>query len=903
MKELRWRAAAVLAFSLAAAGCGRHARAQRMLRAADGDYRRGDFDRAEPEYRAALRMGAPEVSVARQLGLICLAEGRTAQARVLLRRAAAIAPADGLALANWAVASVQLGDLTEGRAAAKAALKLEPRSEEAVLALTESAITRLEAAENLRLISELRAAHGDCGVYHLAEGMMSLSGRDPSGAERQFREALRLDPRLAAAYVQLGGIFAGRNQPDQATAAFRRAAELSPWRSPLRLREVDNLLALGRADEAQRRLAELLQHAPDYVPAEVYALNLALAGSRFSEAETRAGQVLRRDPNNYDAMLALGSAKLARSDVTGALVALEKTAALYPRSAQVQYELGLAYLGNGDSARGQQCLLEARALSPGYAPPVLALAEVQIRGGDPQAAVLSLSELLRQNPRLARARLLLAGAYEAEDQTDQALAIYARLRQAFPRAAEVPYRQGVAYERLHEPDEAEAAFRSALQVDPDYFPAADALLTIQLGAGRRAEAAATARAFLARQPAAAGAWFLQARVDLERQDAVAAEKHLRRAIELDPKAQGPYLELARLYLTMRHPEQAVRQLSALASAARSPVALMELAIVHFAMGDYRAAESDYLKVLDIDPHFGPALNNLACLYADQLDRPEAAYELAQRARAASPESATTADTLGWIIFRRGDRPRALELLQQAEALAPDSPLIQYHLGIVHYRMGDENLARQELTRAVGGAIDPASAAEARQRLAVLAIAPTAVTAADRQFLESRVRADKDDGIALSCLAALEAQSGESDSAARHLEAAVALLPDSATLQLRLAQLYLGPLHDPRRAEDLAKAAHALEPSDPQISDFLGQVLLRTGEYRWALDLLGPQRTAQLLGAQMRERESAEGDYFLALCHLQLGVESAAKSELNRALRLKLSGTDADDARRQLHALQ
>lgn len=895
--RLRWLAAAL---ALAVGGCGRQARLERMLKAADDDFRGGRLERAAPEYSAARRLGAPEEPIARQLGLIYLRQGRTGAAHALLARAVSLAPDDPAAQAGLAVASVQQGLLREGRAAAKAALKADPRSEDAVIALVESGITRPEVAENKRLIAEMRGAHGDCAIYHLADGMIKLMQRDPGGAEGEFRTALRLDGGLAAAYAELGGIYAGKGLPEQAAQAFHEAAERSPWRSSIRLREVDNLLVTGQTAAAKGRLSGILQHAPDYLPALAYSLNLALADKRYPVVDQLCRQILARDPDNYDAILAQGSAKLARTDVVGAVTALEKAASLFPRSAQVKYELGLAYLGNGDTPRGQRCLLEAQTLSPGYPPPILALAEVEIRAGNPQAAVLSLSELLRLNPHLGGARLLLARAYEAGNQPDQALAIYQRLGREYPRNPQVPYRQGMVYLRLGRPAIAAICFASALELDPGYLPAADALLTQELRSGRLADASALAKEMVSREPEAGGAWFLQARVDLERQDAGAAEEHLRKAITLDPTVQAPYLELARLYLTLRRPNEALGQLTALARSGPNQVALMELAILHFASGDYQAAEADYERVLAVDPHFAPALNNLACLYADQLNQPDRALDLAQRARAASPESANTADTLGWILYRRGDRPRALDLLQQAESADPDNPMIQFHLGMVHYRAGETALARQEFARAVSSAIDPASAAQARQRLAVLALSPESVSEADRELLQQRVHEDPKDGIALSLLAGAEENAGQAPAAAGHLAAAIALLPENASLQFRLARLYFVALHDPAKARGFAKNAHALAPDDEKIADFLGQVLLATGDGRWAIDLLGPPRALELLRDQVQTKDSAEAEFYLALCHLQLDDPAEARKEFTRALALHLSGPDADEARRRLH---
>ncbi len=43
-----------------------------------------------------------------------------------------------------------------------------------------------------------------------------------------YREALRIDPELAEAHLNLGNTLRGLNQPEEAIASFRRALELRP---------------------------------------------------------------------------------------------------------------------------------------------------------------------------------------------------------------------------------------------------------------------------------------------------------------------------------------------------------------------------------------------------------------------------------------------------------------------------------------------------------------------------------------------------------------------------------------------------------------------------------------------------------------------------------------------------
>jgi Flp pilus assembly protein TadD len=70
------------------------------------------------------------------------------------------------------------------------------------------------------------------------------------------------------------------------------------------------------------------------------------------------------------------------------------------------------------------------------------------------------------------------------------------------------------------------------------------------------------------------------------------------------------------------------------------------------------------------------------------------------ARRAAPDDPRVADTLGWILYRRGLHHRALDLLKESASKLPDNPQVQYHLGMTYAKLGDSRSARDSLTAAV-----------------------------------------------------------------------------------------------------------------------------------------------------------------------------------------------------------
>ncbi len=94
------------------------------------------------------------------------------------------------------------------------------------------------------------------------------------------------------------------------------------------------------------------------------------------------------------------------------------------------------------------------------------------------------------------------------------------------------------------------------------------------------------------------------------------------------------------------------------------------------------------------------LNNLAWRYFEKGDpRAEA---LARDAHRQAPTNGAIADTLGWILVRKGAHDEGIRLLREAASLAPDEPEIQLHLAEALVTAGKSGEARQLLGKLLEG---------------------------------------------------------------------------------------------------------------------------------------------------------------------------------------------------------
>ena len=112
--------------------------------------------------------------------------------------------------------------------------------------------------------------------------------------------------------------------------------------------------------------------------------------------------------------------------------------------------------------------------------------------------------------------------------------------------------------------------------------------------------------------------------------------------------------------------------------------------------DLVVAEEEYRKVIQAEPDNVIARNNLAILLANKGSDFAEASSMAERARVKQPIDPQVLDTVGWILFKKGDSDRAIQAFSQSVALNPYSSAAQYHYAVAIDSRGYKNRALELL---------------------------------------------------------------------------------------------------------------------------------------------------------------------------------------------------------------
>lgn len=283
------------------------------------------------------------------------------------------------------------------------------------------------------------------------------------------------DPTL---HLERGDLAASLGLPEDASAAYERAAELDPaYRVEISIRRSRLRLAAGRPDLALEVLEQGLLAAPPATPPSVGALLLRAeilgALERPAEARSAYEEVRRREPRSPVAIAGIGQSMIAEGKHAEAAEFLRGAIPQLPPQESLFLELAEAESGVGHLDLAEEAMRHAVEVLPKSLPLWTRRAEIAIARQAWADAANAYAHALALAP--ASVDLLMRAGFVAGrlGHPNESLALYQRATEAEPTNKQTWTSHGLALLEVGRTAEAQASFDRALALDSDFGPAKD----------------------------------------------------------------------------------------------------------------------------------------------------------------------------------------------------------------------------------------------------------------------------------------------------------------------------------------------------------------------------------------------------------------------------------------------
>ncbi len=338
-----------------------------------------------------------------------------------------------------------------------------------------------------------------------AYALLDLRRLEQAAAE--CRRILEVDPNHSAAQFGLGRVEFERARFERAIQHFNAALEGQPEGSVIHHRIGRALRRLGRREEAADHLARNKQIPVGYKD-PLYAAMQALNVSRKAHF-TRGAEAMRT-----------GNPQLALAAFEAALEAL-------PGDPETAFNIAMALIDLGDKPAAEERLRETIALDPDYREPRYNLGMILAERNDLEEAERHFRRAAEIDPGDLDARVRWADTLTRLGRTGEAIEILDRVLAADAALPAAQLILGAAHQATGNAEAARTTLNRVLEAAPG-------------APGERSEAHYRLAALL--EAEASGAAGRRVAADA----ALAAESHLREALELDPGFAEAHVLLGRL---------------------------------------------------------------------------------------------------------------------------------------------------------------------------------------------------------------------------------------------------------------------------------------------------------------------------------------------------------------------
>lgn len=407
------------------------------------------FENERPKAEQVLqqaKQAMPDVSEGyRMLGDFYFAIGDRDAAMREYASISALHPKDLRVQKNYIQLLIYAKQLDQAAKLNDAVLKENPKDIDALIYRGQILSAQNKPADASAALDQAIKAAPENPVAHLTQGIVMLQMNNTGRAESELRETIRLRPTMVQAQRMLADLAVQKNDMNslrETAEAIIKALPKSP--DGYVMRAQSELATDQTTAEADLNIA--MQDAPNDPRPYIGIGDIRAIQKKYPEAEKMLETALSKDPNSSRAIAALVNVYALEKQQARAVPRIKQQLPLATDRGPLYQLLGSIQAGQGDYQGAEQSLSQAVDLEPTASSPLVSLAAVQRALNKPDEALNTCKQAIQRNPKDLSA-YLMAGTIDDGQQRWQ---------------------------------DAEQDYQKALQVDPNYAPAANNLAYVML---------------------------------------------------------------------------------------------------------------------------------------------------------------------------------------------------------------------------------------------------------------------------------------------------------------------------------------------------------------------------------------------------------------------------------------
>jgi tetratricopeptide (TPR) repeat protein len=515
-----------------------------------------------------------------------------------------------------------------------------------------------------------------------------------------------LNLRAKADYhFALAESFALEGNIARAIEEYKTTIVYDPKTPRVRLRLAAEYVKQGLISEAMEQARVAIETDPKNIDAHLLLGGLNSALRVYDEALAEYGIVTKLDPANLEAPMFIGALLAEQKKFTEALAYFDRLAknTNNPNAHMAWYYVGRVRTEEnkeGASAKAEAAYRQALSVKPSYVDAMMALGQI----------------------------------YESTGRKAQTIDVYRGFQEKYGPNAAIAEELSRLYIENKDYSRAYAQFEIMEAADPEDLNPKVKMAFILIEQEKYQEAIVRLEDILARAPASDKVRFYLGAVHEELKDYKSAIAHFEKvptassyyheavihasylyklkgdyekavsAIQAGIKERGDHAPFYALYASLLDDQKHYREAGDLLKGAvekfpDNAQLRYFLGSVEDKLGDKDAMIVSMKAVLSIDKNHVQALNYLAYSYAERNFNLDEAERMVRRALELQPNDGFVMDTLGLVLFKKGNVHESIRVLEAAYKIQPNESVIAEHLGDAYYHTQMPDKAKKLYQRA------------------------------------------------------------------------------------------------------------------------------------------------------------------------------------------------------------